>query len=257
VIAQWTEALKDVGRWLIPPLAAFPVDEKRSVSERSLIASIFGNYAAEMPDAYARLEERLAEQSDLNASREAKIALAERHASIGMALLVIGKGEKVWPLLKHRGDPTLRSYLIERLGPGGVDPKVLTARLEEEQEVSVKRAILLSLGEFGLDRLSQDERLTLLPRLLQPRLLQLYRDDPDPGIHGASELLLRRWHAGQDLKEIDKVLATGKVEGKRQWYVNRQGQTMMIVSRPGEFWMGERHQRYRRRIDRSFAIASK
>ena len=85
---------------------------------------------------------------------EAKIALAKRQASIGVALLVMGRGEKVWPLLKHRPDPTLRSYLIERLGPGGVDPKVLTARLEEEQEVSVKRAILLSLGEFGLDRLS-------------------------------------------------------------------------------------------------------
>ena len=91
-----------------------------------------------------------------DASVEAKVALAKKQASIGMALLVMGRGEKVWPLLKHSPDPTLRSFLIERLGPGGVDPKVLTARLEEEQEVSVKRAILLSLGEFGLDRLSQD-----------------------------------------------------------------------------------------------------
>ena len=39
VIAQWTDALKGVGRWLIPPLADFLVDEKRSVSERGLIAS--------------------------------------------------------------------------------------------------------------------------------------------------------------------------------------------------------------------------
>ena len=37
------------------------------------------------------------------------------------------------------------------------------ARLEEEQDVSVRRAILLSLGEFGLDRLSQDERRTFCP----------------------------------------------------------------------------------------------
>ena len=111
---------------------------------------------------------------------------------------------------------------------------MLTARLEEEKEVSVKRAILLSLGEFGLDRLSLAERRNLLPRLLQ-----LYRDDPDPGIHGAAEWLLRQWQASDELKEIDKGLATGKVEGKRQWYVNRQGQTMMVVPKPGEFWMGE------------------
>ena len=164
----------------------------------------------------------------------------------------MGKGEKVWPLLKHSPDPTLRSYLIERLGPGGVDPKVLTARLEEEQEVSVKRAILLSLGEFGLDRLSLAERRNHLPRLLQ-----LYRDDPDPGIHGAAEWLLRQWQASDEMKEIDKGLATGKVEGKRQWYLNRQGQTMVVVPKPAEFWMGEGVERHRRRIDRSFAIASK
>ena len=33
--------------------------------------------------------------------REAKIALAKKQASIGVALLVMGQGEKVWPLLKH------------------------------------------------------------------------------------------------------------------------------------------------------------
>jgi len=164
----------------------------------------------------------------------------------------MGRGGKVWPLLKHSHDPTLRAYLIERLGPGGVDPKVLLVRLEEEKEVSVKRAILLSLGGHGSDRLSQDQRQNLLPRLLQ-----LYREDPDPGIHGAAEWLVRAWGASNELKKIDKGLATGKVEGKRQWYINRQGQTMMIISRPGEFWMGEGDEKHRRKIDRSFAIASK
>ena len=114
VIAQWTDALKGVGRWLIPPLADFLVDEKRSVSERGLIASVYGTYAADTPDAYARLEKQLAETSEPNASVEAKIALAKKQASIGVALLVMGKGEKAWPLLKHSPDPTLRSYLIER-----------------------------------------------------------------------------------------------------------------------------------------------
>ena len=88
-------------------------------------------------------------------------------------------------------------------------------------------------------------------------MLQLYRDDPDPGIHGAAEWLLRQWQASDELKEIDKGLATGKVEGKRQWYVNRQGQTMVVVPKPGEFWMGEGKERHRQQIGRSFAIASK
>jgi hypothetical protein len=37
--------------------------------------------------------------------------------------------------LRHRPDPTLRSYLIDRMGPGGVEAKVLTSRLAKEKEV--------------------------------------------------------------------------------------------------------------------------
>ena len=252
VIGQWTDALKGVRKWLIPPMADFLVDEKRSVSERGLIASIYGTYAADVPHAYARLEMQLDETSKPDATEEAKDALARKQASVGMALLVMGKGEPVWSLLKHSPDPTLRSYLIERLGSGGVDPKVLLVRLEEEKEVSVKRAILLSLGELGLDRLSLAERQNFLPRLLQ-----FYRDDPDPGIHGASEYLLRQWQMSQEMKALDKGLATGKVEGSRQWYVNGQGQAMVVVPKPGEFWMGEGQEKHRRKIERGFAIASK
>jgi formylglycine-generating enzyme required for sulfatase activity len=252
VIAQWTDALKGAGRWLLPLLADFLVDERRSVAERGLIANVYGTYAAELPDAYTRLEKQLAEQSGPGASAEAKVALAKRQASLGVALMVMGRTEKVWRLFEHRVDPTLRSYLIDRVGPGGVDPKVLTTRLEEEKEVSVRRALLLSLGEYGLDRLAQDQRLKLLPRLLQ-----LYRDDPDLGIHGAAEWLLRRWQREEELKKIDQELATGKVEGKRQWYVNRQGQTMVVVGEGVEFWMGEGKERHRQKIGRSFALASK
>src|SRR5262249_55518995 len=51
------------------------------------------------------------------------------------------------------------------------------------------------------------------------------------------------------LEAIDKGLATGKVEGKRQWYLTRQGQTMVVVPKPAEFWMGEGDERHRRRIE--------
>jgi formylglycine-generating enzyme required for sulfatase activity len=124
--------------------------------------------------------------------------------------------------------------------------------LEKEPEVSARRAILLSLGEYGLDRFSQDQRLRLVPTLLQ-----LYREDVDPGIHGAAEWLLRQWKREDELKRIDKELTTGKVEGKRRWYVNRQGQTMVILAGGGEFWMGEGKERRRMMIGRSFALASK
>lgn len=252
VIAQWSDALTGVGRWLIPPLADMLVDENRNLSERRLTASIYGKFTADISDASARLESRLTETAGPDATVESKVILAKEQASIGSALLVMGQSEKVWPLLKHSPDPTLRSFLIDRFESMGVDPKVLMVRLEKEQEVSVKRAILLSLGEYGPDRLSIDLRLKLLPQLLQ-----FYRDDPDPGIHGATEWLLRQWQASDRMKAIDKELATGKVEGQRQWYLTRQGQTMVVVTKPGEFWMGEGQERHQSRIDRNFAIASK
>jgi serine/threonine protein kinase/formylglycine-generating enzyme required for sulfatase activity len=252
VIGQWTDAFKGAGKWLIPPLADFLVDEQRSVPERGLIASVYGTYAANVPDAFAQLEKQLDEKHAPDASVKAKTVLAKRQAIVGVPLLVMGRGEKAWPLLKHQPDPTLRSYLMERLGPSGVDPKVLLVRLDEEKEVSVRRAILLSLGEFGLDRLSLAERRSHLRRLLD-----LYQDDPDPGIHGAAEWLLRKWNASDELNKIEKGLQNGKVEGNGQWYINRQGQTMVIVTRPDEFWMGEGKEKHRRRIGRSFAIASK
>jgi len=212
----------------------------------------YGRLQAQPPAIDSQIFAQLEEKSSPGALVDAKIALARRQASLGVALLVMGRGEKVWPLFKHRPDPTLRSYLIGRVGPGGVDAKGLISRLDVEKEVSARRAILLSLGEYGPDGLSQDQRLKILPKLLQ-----LYRGDPDPGIHGAADWLLRQWQVAVELKKIDRGLATGKVEGKRQWYINRQGQTMMVVANAGEFWMGERKERHRRRIGRSFAIASK
>jgi formylglycine-generating enzyme required for sulfatase activity len=251
-LGKWAEALQPIGRFLLPPLASFLQDEKRSASERGVIASLYKKFAEGRADAAARLEDVLADQNKPDASVEAKIALAKRQANVGVALVVMGRGEKVWPLLKHAPDPTLRSFLIDRLAPGGVEPKALLARLDQEADVTIKRAILLSLGEFGLDRFPLVERQNEIPRLLR-----IYRDDPDAGIHGAAEWLLRQWQPDPRLKEVDQELATGKPEGKRQWYLNRQGQTMVVVAKAGEFWMGEGQERHKEPLNRSFAIGAK
>ncbi len=242
VLGQWAQALQPVGKALLPPLASLLDDEKRSGSERSAIANLYKIFGEGQADAFARLERILTENE----------GGAKRQANVGVALVVMGRGEKAWPLLKHSADPTLRSFMIDRLAAGGVDPKVLLTRFDQEREVSIKRAILLSLGEFGLDRLPLSERQNLVPQLMG-----LYRDDPDAGLHGAAEWLLRQWQSDGNLKEIDKERRTGKVAGQRQWYVNGLGQTMVVIADPADFWMGEGPERHRRKIGRSFAIAAK
>jgi formylglycine-generating enzyme required for sulfatase activity len=250
VLGQWSELLRPVRRFLLPPLAGFLEDEQRSVSERGGIARVYDSYAEGLPEAFAPLEQRLTATPAPGASLEARLALAQRQAAVGAALLVMDRGAAVWPLLQHGPDPTVRSYLIERLGPAGVDPKALAARLDRA-EVSVRRALLLSLGQFGLDRLSLAERDPWIPRLAA-----LYQDDPDAGIHGAAEWVLRQWGQEQELKKIDLHLPTGRVAG-RQWYVNGQGQTLVIVPAPGKVVVGEDQGREERPIDWDFAIATK
>ena len=52
-----------------------------------------------------------------------------------------------------------------------------------ETDVSIRRAILLSLGELAWIVWPKLER-----RKLVPRLEELYLDDPDAGIHGADRV---------------------------------------------------------------------
>src|SRR5207237_10890676 len=95
--------------------------------------------------------------------------------------------------------------------------------------------------------------------LVVPRLLELYRDDIDPGTHGAAGWLLRQWGQQAKVEGIDRELATGKVEGNRQRYVNGERQTFASVP-PGEFDTDsatERNKRVKVRVERRFALAAR
>ena len=209
-------------------------------------------------------------------------SLGVRQANAAASLLKLNQADPVWPLLKHSPDPRVRSYLIHRMGPLGANARAVIERLETEPDVTIRRALLLSLGEFGEQELSRAERQALLPKLQG-----LYRTASDPGLHGASEWLLRTWNEDKWLKGMnaewikDSEQREKRVEGIRkqlasrvasapgvppQWYVNGQGQTMVVIPGPVEFQMGsppsEKDRRtdeivHARRIGRSFAIASK
>jgi len=188
-----------------------------------------------------------------------KEQLAKRQANAAVALLKMGHTEDVWPLLKHSSDPRLRTWIIHRLSPMGASPESIVKRLGKEPDVSIRRALILILGEY--EDASQVDR-----EALSVGLLKLYRDDPDSGIHGAVEWVLQRWDKTEDLAKIDAELATGKVKGERNWYLTKQGHTMVLFPGPVEFLMGspstEQDRRsveylHRKRIGRSFAIATK
>jgi hypothetical protein len=166
----------------------------------------------------------------------AKDALARRQAQAAVALLQLGAAERVWPLLEHRPDPRLRSFLIHRFQPLATEVRALLGRLEGEPEVSRRRALVLGLGSYPVEALPAEVRGAWLGRLRQ-----WYREEPDAGLHGAVEWLLRHWGDGAAVAQIDKELKGRGPEpgGKgpaRQWYVNGQGQTLVVIPAGAEFW---------------------
>jgi len=322
VAGYWINGLREVRSRLLPPLAGVFRDRNNEhAAERALATRILADYAADQPAQLADLiqdvddkqfavlfprlhahgEQVVAAMSAcVGESLEAKEAdadkeiLAKRQANAAVVLLCLGQGDKVWPLLRHPAhpqakaygfsDPRVRSYLIHRLSPLGADPGAIVKRLDEEQELSIRRALLLAVGDFGVEQFSLAQREALLPKLLQ-----WYQDNPDAGLHGAVDWLLRVWGQQAKLKEIDEAwlqdqprqaqrlqaiqreLAKAEGRGTGSWYVNGQGQTMVVVHGPVEFLMGSPsteagreggpegkiEQQIRKRIGRSFALAAR
>jgi serine/threonine protein kinase/formylglycine-generating enzyme required for sulfatase activity len=309
-LGQWTEAFRSVKNTLLGPLSAIFRDQRpESTSERNLATNILAAYAADNPtvladlvmDAavkqfaviYPKFKER-SEQgvplltaeiekilpADLPSSDENRDRLAKRQANAAVALLRMHHAEKIWPLLRHNPDPRVRSYLIHRLSSMGADAGDIIKRFDNESDDTIRRALILSLGEYGEGAFTPDARSALLPNLQK-----LYRIGSDPGLHAASEWLLRRWKQEAWLAQVNDEWAKGKVasgawrvEGKAKfvpprathhpspgWYVNSQGQTFVLIPGPVEFLMGsppteadrEGHEvPHQRRIARSFAIAA-
>jgi serine/threonine protein kinase/formylglycine-generating enzyme required for sulfatase activity len=213
---------------------------------------------------------------------ETKDQLAERQARAAVALARMGKAGEIWSLLQHSADPRLRSFIIDWLKPLGANPKQIGAQLDQidlnaeatpargEQkmdailfhpETSMRRALILTLGTYGTEELSPGEREPLIAKLLD-----LYRSDPDAGIHAVAEWTLRQWNEQAKLKAAEAKLPDLKHSGSRRWFVNSHGQTFVLIEGPVEFTMGspptelerEPDELVRRRfIPRRFAIATK
>jgi formylglycine-generating enzyme required for sulfatase activity len=245
VMHRWADLLRPVRRHLLPPLADSLMDEGRGAATRSTIARLYSGYAEEPRGAFDRLEKTAAGKVGGE-----KADPARRQAYAAAALAVMGRWSHALALLRYSPDPTARSYLVRELGTM-VEARELLAEKDRAREVALRQGLLLALGDCDRDRLSPGEREPLIPGLEK-----VYRDDPDPGIHGAAGWLLRQWGRQRKLEEIDQGLRGRPPADGRRWYVNGQGQTMVVIP-PGEFRMGEGKEEKQERIDHRFALAAR
>jgi formylglycine-generating enzyme required for sulfatase activity len=203
-------------------------------------------------------------------------ALARRQARAIVALARLGETEPLASRLVHRPDPRVRSFLVNWLEPLGADPGLVAAevnrpRAERDGDAQTSpsyreksaparaqvrrasrdsmtnttdgvlfdpaksrdRALILALGQYPAPQFAPGALETLATRLLE-----LYRKDPDAGIHGAASWTLRQWDMQSRLEEVDAALLKERAWGDRRWYISGQGHTFMVTSGPVEFTMG-------------------
>lgn len=288
-LGRWMESLRAVRGKLLEPMQAVFVDSERwTGAERIRAAEILVEYAGDRPDFLAELimqanqqqfdillpplkthgelaarplELELAIPAGTSSNEQDRKDPGQRKANAAVALLLLGRAESVWPLLTYRPhltsddmDPSVRTNLVHRLQQYGVDPRVLLDKLlAKDTENSIRRALILALGEYNTEQLIAAQ--IPLPKLASI-LIPLFGDDPDPGIHAAADWLLR------------KCLPKGvlpKVRPQARWYLDQEGHTLVVLE-PGKFFLGSPTDEPKRQADEDpreaeisqrFAIANK
>ena len=305
-IRVWADALRPVKNVLINPLSKiFNNRALDKATENSLATNLLGDFASDLPEIlvslildadekqFALLFPVLKEHSaacllllsaEINknippkADDKFKETFAKKQANAALALANLNQPETLWPLLIHSQDLRRRSFLIDKLAMWNVDHTLILKRLNLENDNSIRRALIQSLGEFGLEQISIDERKTIIP-LLQ----EIYLKDNDSGVHASAEWLLKSWGEETFLNKTNEIwkndkdlsakrqieirtrLTKEKEKSVSQWYVNGQGQTMVVIPGPIEFLMGSPEgeadrniieRQHNRRISRSFEMSS-
>src|SRR5262249_52280380 len=132
------------------------------------------------------------------------IGAGKRKGYAAAALVKLRETDEVWTLFRFPADsdPTVRSYLIERLAAIDASSDTLRERFEVEDDVPARRALLIALGDYDFPPESAARG------VFADRLLVLYQEHPDPGLHSAIDWLVRqRWGRAKEVEEIDARLA--------------------------------------------------
>jgi serine/threonine protein kinase/formylglycine-generating enzyme required for sulfatase activity len=281
---DWLDAMQPIRTLLVPRLSETFADSNKAEGAKFLAATMLANFARDdsgtlvelLLDANPRqfpvilsplsrfrmdATERLTQVIHSSPSDEGKFRFVRHQANAAIALFHWGHSDGFWPLLRHSEDPLLRTYLIDRLPHLVPDPMVLLDRLAEEEEVSIRRALILILGGIPADL-----RSPAWSRLATERLLARYRNDSDPGIHSAVEWALRQWGEEPLLQDLPRPKTNRTTREGLSWSVTPAGYTMVTVRAPAPFLMGAPDDEEDRESDetpvlrtiqRSFSIATK
>jgi eukaryotic-like serine/threonine-protein kinase len=308
-LVAWRDALRPAKGQLIDSLAVIYRDTTRKEQARIYATETLADFAGDRPE---KLFDLLADAEPfqfepmfkaLSEQRDAAVALAngelrkplpekrtddqrelqaKRQANAGVALLRLRAPDKVWNLLKpvpeltspalYGIDPRIRSYFLHKIGPLGSDPQMIVQQLDAERDGTIRAGLVLALGEFSEAQLSLAGLSSARREPLIEKLLADFENEPEAGLHGAVEWLLRKWGNGKRLEAVveklkcDEEQLKARRSSSKQWYVNMQRQTFVLVdARDGAYCMGSPaaeigresiESMHRKQIGRRFAISA-
>ncbi len=242
------ENLRPISKRLLPDLEKIFGDSKSTDAQRLSAANAFADYAGNdiaklslllsvaTPEQYAVLYPLVAavpapssvdDLSKIAATLPPtelgsveRIAYGQRRANSAVTLVRLGEREKVLPVFDMTDDPEALTQFIFRCRDRGVRVEALldllsiTTRSVSEgprRNARARYALLLALGEYALNEITESRREPLLQQLAET-----YRNDPSSCIHGAAGWLLRQWGQADVVREVDQTAVP--YSHNREWF---------------------------------------
>ena len=178
------------------------------------------------------------------------------------AALQISLGDKAgFSVFSFSSDPTSKSKCQLMLGQLNVSPAMFVEKINSIGDISSKSSMVISLGDIELDSIDMETK-----DKWKSEFLEMYQKNPDAGLHGALDWLLRkRWGLGKECDLVVESLKSKTVPGNK-WLVNSMGQTFAILEGPITFQIGspldeplryEAERIHERAISKSIVVAQK
>ncbi len=280
---SWIEMLRPVGDKLVDPMERrFRDRNAAQMAARPLLATALAEFLAVQPQrvisliivadtrgefqpllgalghqrqvAVNQLRSILNRPFPENGEREEQDAHWRSLANAVVCLLELDDAEFVWPFFRQTPDPTLRSYVVDRLALLGARSEALADRIATETDPAALYALILSLGKYDYHSLSSKQQ-----QQFSELLVARFQGHPDSGVHSASRWALENWQLGELLVEHSQAQGTWQSRDDT-WFVNSQDQTYVVTKGPVDFLMGDRERGFglpkKETIEHSFAIAT-
>lgn len=231
-LSFWREMFRPAARHLLEPLADWLSNIKHDDASRLKLTTFYRSLSEGVIEAEKPLWNRIqVQRSSLPTPGDQKVAHLKSQANLLCALLAIERDNAVWPELRHSADPTLRTLIIERCAPCGVSPSLIRKRLDAESDPTIRAALVLSFGQFSDEAIPQT-----MKDQIAAKILKLFEHDTHPGVHGAAEWLLKRWKRQSEVDEIVRRLRTTSPTPSQHWYINPDGQTLVVLRGRHKYW---------------------